>query len=63
MKYKNNMDKNEYIISLYNKGYDLFTAGRYDESLKCFDKVIKLSPSSVNALNSKGNVLIYQGQV
>ena len=41
----------------YNKGNTLNNLARYDEAIKCYDKVIEIEPNNADAWNNKGNAL------
>ena len=41
----------------YNKGVTLGKLGRYEEAIKCFDKVLEIAPKNALVWNSKGLAL------
>ena len=44
--------------SKYNdKGVSLIDLQRYDEAIKCFDKIIDINPNKIEAFNNKGNLI------
>ena len=44
----------EKINSWYDQGTELFNLGRYDEAVKCYDKITQLKPNSKLAWGYKG---------
>lgn len=46
------------INFLYDEGIFLFCAGKYEESIKWFDKIIAINPASKIALSYKGLALV-----
>jgi tetratricopeptide (TPR) repeat protein len=44
-------------MALYNKGSSLDSLERYDESIACYDEVIKLNPEDSAPWASKGDSL------
>ena len=38
----------------YDKGFSLYKAGKFEEALGCYEKVLKLSPDNTLALGQKG---------
>ena len=40
-----------------NKGGTLYFLGKYDEAIKCYDKVIEIDPNDADAWNNKGLAL------
>lgn len=47
----------EELTYLYDDGIFLFCAGKYEESIGCFDKIIEGNPASKIALTYKGLAL------
>ena len=45
------------ITALYDEGNLLLCMERYEEALKCYDRILEVSPSSRTALGYKGLVL------
>lgn len=45
-----------------DKGIDYYNSGKYDEAIKCFDKIIKKYPNYVWALHNKGIALYELGK-
>jgi tetratricopeptide (TPR) repeat protein len=48
----------EEINYLYDKGVLFFCTGKFEESIKCFDKIIAINPASKIALGYKGLALL-----
>jgi len=46
----------------FNKGFALFSLGKYEESVRAYDKVIELKPDYADAWNNKGLALKKQGK-
>lgn len=42
------------INSWYDQGSELFSSGRYDEAVKCYDMITRLKPNSKLAWGYKG---------
>jgi tetratricopeptide (TPR) repeat protein len=55
-----NMEKVEIdeISSLFDEGNFLLCLGKYEEAIKCYDRILKLNPSSKTALGYKGLTLL-----
>jgi len=45
------------INALYDKGIFLFCLGKYEESIRCFNQIIFINPSSKTAFGYKGLAL------
>ena len=45
-----------------NKGYTLYSQGKYEEAIKCFDKALEINPQDAYAWCNKGNSLYSQGK-
>jgi tetratricopeptide (TPR) repeat protein len=54
-----NTDKisTEELSHLYDEGIFLFCAGKYEEAIECFDKIISINPASMVAFGYKGLAL------
>lgn len=48
----------EEINFLYDKGIFFFCAGKYEEAIEWFDKIIAMNPTSKIALSYKGLALV-----
>ena len=48
----------EEINSLYDEGNFLLCSGKYEEAIKCYDRILKLNPYSKTALGYKGFALL-----
>jgi len=48
----------EEINSLYDEGNFLLCLGKYEEAIKCYDRILKLTPYSKTALGYKGLALL-----
>jgi tetratricopeptide (TPR) repeat protein len=48
----------EEINSLYDEGNFLSCLGKYEEAIKCYDKILNLNPYSKTALGYKGLALL-----
>src|SRR5215211_7273463 len=48
--------------ALINQGADLFTSGRFNESIQYFDKALAINPNDEVALDSKGAALYMLGR-
>ena len=44
--------------SLYDEGNFLLCSGKYEEAIKCYDRILKLNPYSKTALGYKGFALL-----
>jgi YVTN family beta-propeller protein len=51
------------IDSWYNKGIALSNLGKFEEAIKCYDRVIEIDPDYFPVWNSKGNTLNYLGKI
>ena len=47
----------EDIVALFKKANLFASAGRYNEALEGYDKVLKQDPQLIHAWNNKGNAL------
>jgi len=47
----------EEINSLYDEGNFFLCLGKYEEAIKCYDRILKLTPYSKTALGYKGFAL------
>ena len=52
----------ENLGALFNKGNSLANLGKYEESIACYDRVIKINPKKVSAWRYKGMVLKKLGE-
>ena len=48
----------EEINSLYDEGNFFLCLGKYEEAIKCYDRILKLNPYSKTALGYKGLALL-----
>ena len=58
----NNATNTSTISNLVLEGHALLNASRFEEALILYDKVLKLDPKSVEALNGKGVILNQLGK-
>ena len=45
------------VNALYDKGIFLFCAGKYEESIECFNEIISINPATKAAFGYKGLAL------
>jgi tetratricopeptide (TPR) repeat protein len=48
----------EEINSFFDEGNFLLCMGKYEEAMECYDRILKLNPSSKTALGYKGLTLL-----
>ncbi|HJN57701.1 MAG: tetratricopeptide repeat protein [Nitrososphaerales archaeon] len=42
---------------IFKEGYDLYKLGKFEEAIKCYNKVLDIDPKDIDALNNKGIAL------
>jgi tetratricopeptide (TPR) repeat protein len=54
--------RDEKVQQWIHNGADLYSLGRYDEAIECYDKALELNPQDADAWSGKGGCLMTMGR-